>query len=164
MSKDIKIFNGCDHIVNKEQYLPETCPRCFGYNYYYDIALDSKGHAITCNNEIKLQQEVLKIMNDRKFGNKFHLDWGNILVTSSIIGTKNLDITKQKIKMIVYEVLQYLKNVQINNQILFKNMTAEEILEEIVDIKVTVLGPVGYNIAVTFKNAVGEIFTQEIII
>lgn len=164
MSKDIKIFNGCDHVIDNVMYEYNTCPRCYGYDFYYDIALDLNGRVITCEKDTKLQQEVLKIMNDEKRGNLFHLDWGNLLITSTIVGTKNLSITEQKIKMLVYETLQYLKNVQINNQILFNNMTEEEILEEITDIQVLSLGPMGYQINVTFKNVAGDIFRQEIII
>lgn len=164
MSKDIKIFNGCNHVVNEIKYEAGHCPRCFGYNYYYDISFDNCGNVITCNKDIKLQQEVLKIMNDEKRGNLFHPEWGNLLVDSTIVGTKNIDITQQKIKRIVYETIQYLKNIQINNQVLFNNMTEEEIIEDVSNIHVIPLGPVGYQIVVTFKNVAGKIFTQEIII
>lgn len=162
MSKDVKMFNICDHIINGEYYGNTCCPRCYGKNYYYDMCFDNEGKIVTASGSIKLQQEVLKIMNDKKEGNIFFPEWGNIIASGKIIGTKNLDTTSQKLKMIIYETLQYLKNVQINNQIIFNNMMENEIIEEIDEIRVISMPPLGYRIEVRFTNAVGEIYEQVI--
>ena len=69
------VFNGCNHMINGTLYASNLCPKCRGKNYYKDIAFDNNGHAILCDKEIKLQQEVLKIVDDPKFGNKFHQLW-----------------------------------------------------------------------------------------
>jgi len=167
MSKDAMIFNGCDHVVNNNKYEANDCPLCLGRNYYQDITFNSSGYAITCTSEIKLQQEVLKIISDPKGGNVFHKEWGDLLATnsaSSIVGTKNVQVMSQKIKVIVFETLQYLKGVQMNNQALFKNMSSSEIIDQIVSIEISALGPMGYTINCTFSNGVGEIFTQQIMI
>lgn len=162
MSKDIKMFNICDHVIKGEYYGNTHCPRCYGKNYYYDICFDKEGKAITASGGIKLQQEVLKIMNDKKGGNIFFPEWGNIIADDGIVGTKNIETTKQKIKMIIYETLQHLKNVQINNQVIFNNMTESEIIDEIDEISVISIPPLGYKIGVKFKNVIGEIYEQVI--
>lgn len=162
MSKDIKMFNLCDHMVEGEYYGNTYCPKCYGKNYYYDMCFDRDGKIITATGEIKLQQEVLKIINDKKGGNKFFPEWGNIIASGEIIGTKNLKNTGQKLQMIIYETLQYLKNVQINNQLLFNNMMENEIIEEIEEITITPIPPMGYQIGVKFKNVVGVIYEQVI--
>ena len=40
MSKDMMIFNLCDHMINGEKYNIEDCPLCKGKSYYYDIAFN----------------------------------------------------------------------------------------------------------------------------
>lgn len=164
MSKDIKLFTACNHIVNDQKYSPSACPRCYGVNYYYDLTFDNEGKIITTSGEIKLQQEVLKIMNDKKGGNKFFTEWGNPIVTDGYIGGKNTHATSERIRMAVYETLQHLKNVQINNQIIFSNMTEEEIIENIQEIYVKSISPTGYVVGVKFSNAVNNIYEQIIVI
>jgi hypothetical protein len=167
MSKDVKVFNGCNHIIDGTRYSSNNCPKCFGKNYYKDIAFDVDGKAVLCEGEIKLQQEVLKIMDDPKGGNKFHKEWGDILITdsaTSIVGSKNLAITAQKIQIIIYETMMYLKGVQVNNQVLFKNMSTDEIIDQIVSINVVSYTALGYTIKVTFSNKEGQIYTQQILL
>lgn len=164
MSKDIKLFTACNHVINGETYSPGECPRCYGVNYYYDLTFDNEGKIITTNGEIKLQQEVLKIMNDKKGGNKFFTEWGNPIISDGYIGSKNTHATAERIRMAVYETLQHLKNVQINNQIIFNNMTEEEIIEDIEEIYVKSIPPSGYVIGVKFTNAIDTIYEQTIIL
>lgn len=164
MSKDIKMFTACNHIVNGENYNYRECPRCYGVNYYYDLTFDNEGKVITTNGEIKLQQEVLKIMNDKKNGNMFFLDWGNPILTDQYIGGKNTHAMSERIKMAIYETLQHLKNVQINNQIIFNNMTEEEILEDIEEIEVKSIPPTGYVISIKFTNAMDTLYEQTIVL
>lgn len=164
MSKDVKLFCACDHVVDGKMYQDRFCPKCFGKNYYYDLSFNNDGNVITTQGEIKLQQEVLKIMNDAKGGNVFFPNWGNLLSTDEFIGGKNLKAMDEKIKMIVYQTLQHLKNVQINNQIIFENMTENEIIEEIEEIKVKAIPPSGYVVGVKFSNVVGKVYEQIIVL
>ena len=75
MSKDLMIFNICDHNIDNVQYEENDCPLCHGTGVYYDFALDEKGKMVTCNNEIKLQQEIVRILSTKKKSNKFDLDY-----------------------------------------------------------------------------------------
>ena len=112
MSKDMMIFNLCDHMINGEKYNIEDCPLCKGKSYYYDIAFNQKGEIETCEDSIKLQQEVLKILTDIKGGNRFFPNYGNEL-TKDTIGKKKNSTTQQRIQIALYDTLQYLKNIQI---------------------------------------------------
>lgn len=164
MSRDIKMFTACNHIVNNEKYESSECPRCWGVNYYYDLTFNNEGEIITTEGEIKLQQEVLKIMNDKKGGNMFFLEWGNPILTDEYIGKKNSHAMSERIRMAIYETLQHLKNVQINNQIIFNNMTQQEIIEDIEEIVVRSIPPSGYVISIKFTNAIDQIYEQTIVL
>ena len=48
MSKDMMIFNLCDHMINGEKYNIEDCPLCKGKSYYYDISFNQKRKIETC--------------------------------------------------------------------------------------------------------------------
>ena len=112
-----------------------------------------------CEDEIKLQQEVLKILTDIKGGNRFFVNYGNSL-NKEMIGKKKNEATQQRIKIALYDTLQYLKNVQINNKILFNNMTNEEIIESIDNIIVKTTSNNTFKILISFSNASGKKFTQ----
>lgn len=162
MGKDIKMFNACDHIVNGTQYKSQLCPKCYGKSYYLDVHFDINGEAVLTNGSIKLQQEMLKVILDQKYMNAFHPRWGSEL--NSIIGSKNANINKSKLEMIVRMALEYLKGVQVNTNNRFHNLTDEEVLQIIEYIEITPIGPTGYNVDVTISNTAGEILHQSIIL
>jgi hypothetical protein len=167
MSTDVKVFNACNHVINGVKHTSSSCPVCNGKSYYKDIAFDISGKVVLCTGELKLQQEILKIMDDPKFGNKFHQNWGDLLITAKgpkLIGSKNTEAAKQKIKIIIYETMMYLKTVQMNNQTLFKNMSDEEIIDQVISITVSDYTQLGYQVSVVFSNRVGQIFSQQIVL
>jgi len=163
MSEDVKIFNACNHIVNNKKYDIANCPRCWGKGYYYDISFDEQGETIVCNSEIKLQQEVLKIMNDAQFSNIFHQFWGDPLVNHDF-SRKNTKLIQQKISHVIYETLMYLKNIQNNEQILYKQLSPKEIIDSIDNISVQQINSVNILVVISFTNLQGTIYTQQIII
>ena len=59
--------------------------------------------------------------------------------------------------------MQYLKNLQINDKILFNNMTDAELLNEIEGVDVLYSGPQSYIVSISFLNAEGKKFVQQII-
>jgi hypothetical protein len=160
MSYDVKVFNVCDHLVNKIQYESRLCPRCRGEGYYFDIHFDATGAPVLATGDIKLQQEVLKILLDEKYTNPFHLNWGSDL--RNLIGTKNLAINKARIELIVRNTLEYLKSVQVNEYMTSENLTADEIIDQILFVEIKALGPTGYTVDVTFSNGVKEVYNQSI--
>ena len=62
MSKDVQFFNMCNHIIDNKYYDLYACPRCYGKSYYIDICFDNAGEAVLAQGDIKLQQEILKII------------------------------------------------------------------------------------------------------
>ena len=163
MSKDMMIFNACNHKIDRVEYPALECPLCKGKGFYYDIAYEQRGRIVTCDNEIKLQQEILKILNDIKGGNPFHPNYGNNIYNVGF-GRKNTDVMVQRIQVMIYDALQYLRGIQINNKVLFKNATDAELLEEINEINVVQLEPTRYQISIKFTSASGAVFSQSLIV
>ena len=160
MSRDIKIFKACNHIVNNVQYQSQFCPRCYSKGYYFDIAFDMKGQIITTTGGLKLQQEMLKVLIDQKEENVFHPGWGSEI--EKIIGHKNVAITKTRLEVIIRKSLEYLKAVQVNEYKNNENLTINEILEKIIYIEINALGPTGWHVNVIISNQQGEIYEETI--
>lgn len=160
MSKDVKFFNACSHIVDGKQYEAAMCPRCYSNGYYLDIHFDNTGLAVTTDGSIKLQQEMLKVLMDEKYKNVFHTQWGSEVYTMP--GHKNLAINKAKLEIIVRRALEYLKTVQTNEYYQYGNLTPEEILDKIEYIEIKRLGPTGWQLYIMVSNSVKEIYAQTI--
>ena len=161
MSKDVQMFNACNHIVDNKQYDTYLCPRCYGKGYYVDICFDMQGKAILASGSIKLQQEMLKIIIDKKFESPFYPEWG--CEKDILVGTKNIQMNKVKLEVIIRQTLEYLKKVQINEYKIWKNLTNDEILNKIDFIQIFILRD-GYYIDINILNAKNEIVTQTFII
>jgi hypothetical protein len=161
MSVDARIFTQCDHFTGGKQYIVERCPKCGGKGYYYDISYDLQGHANLITGTMKLQQEMLKIINDVKGNNPFYLRWGCEL--HGLIGTKQDKLTGSKLQLMVRMSLEYLRHLQLAQQEEYKNMSNDEILlgVESMDVKNYL---VGYDIDVTIKNTSNEILNQSILL
>ena len=161
MSVDARIFTQCDHYTGGKQYIVERCPKCGGKGYYYDITYDLQGHANLITGTMKLQQEMLKIINDVKGNNPFYLRWGCEL--HGLIGTKQDKLTGSKLQLMVRMSLEYLRHLQLAQQEEYKNMSNDEILlgVESMDVKNYL---VGYDIDVTIKNTSNEILNQSILL
>ena len=160
MGQDIKMFNACDHIVNGQSYDLPLCPRCYGKGYYFDIHFDISGKTVITSESNKLQQEILKIIIDEKYRNLFHPEWGS--QAHNLIGSKNANINKSKLEIIIRNALEHLKSVQINQQKQWNNLTDDEIIDQITDIEIINIGPTGYHIKVMLSNKAGEILEQSI--
>jgi hypothetical protein len=159
MSTDIKMFVQCDHYADGKQYTYDMCPKCFGKGYYYDISFDSTGNPILATGTIKLQQEVLKIINDVRGNNLFFERWGSTI--HDIIGSKMTNMPMAKCEMAVRMCLDYLKTLQQMEHEMYDNMTSDEILLDVESINSTQFSR-GYDIAVTIKNQSNEIYDQTI--
>lgn len=160
MSRDVKYFNYCDHIINGTAYEQSQCARCSGKGYYLDISFDINGHAILSAGNIKLQQEMLKVILDKKHKNPFQPLWGSRV--HSLVGSKSLSMNKAKLEMIVREALTYLRAIQMNENQKWLNMDEDEILQSIESIEIFQLIPTGYDIRVTISNEQGDEFIQSI--
>jgi hypothetical protein len=158
MSKDVRLFCICDHIVSDTHYDPDHCPRCYGKGYYYDIYFDHTGKAVLAENGIKLKQEILKVLLDEKGSNVFHPKWGSRVF--DLIGTKNLNINAAKLELMVKTALERLKNLQYNEHKKYKHMSQQEILNKVESIVAIPLSVTGFRIKVVISNENGENFAQ----
>lgn len=137
------------------------CPKCLGKGYYYDIGFNKAGEAVLCSGTIKLQQEMLKIINDIYKDNVFFPNWGSEL--HNLIGTKLSKTPGLKAKWMVVQCLDYLRTLQLTANEQFGNMTTDEVLQGIESIEITNLG-VGYDIDCTITNMSNEILGQTILL
>ena len=161
MSIDAELFTLCDHYTGGKQYAPEKCPKCGGKGYYYDISYDLNGHAKLVTGTIKLQQEMLKIINDVKGNNIFFKRWGSEL--HDLIGKKKTRLTNSKLQIMIRTSMEYLKYLQLAENKDYANMTSDEILLGVENIKVEDY-VVGYDVNVTIKNQSSEILDQTILL
>ena len=162
MSRDVQFFNACNHIVDNKYYDQYACPRCYGKSYYIDICFNISGETVQASGSIKLQQEILKIIIDKKHDNPFHPDWG--CEKDLIVGTKNVQLTKVKLEKIIRDALDYLKNVQMNEYEIYRTLTQSEILGLIDFIQIIPLQQDSYHINVSIINAANELITQTFIL
>ena len=162
MGQDVKFFCACDHYVDNIVYFNDQCPRCYGNGYYVDIHIDGGGLPVITTGGIKLQQEILKIIMDVKYKNIFHPQWGSEIANR--IGTKNVNINKVKIEIMVRKALEYLKGVQMEQNVIYNNLNPDEMLDQVIDVIVSDLGQTGYGIKVTISNILQEIYTQTLYI
>lgn len=160
MSYDVKFLNACNHIVNNVSYDIQLCPKCLGKGYYLDCCFDKKGGAITAQDDIKLQQEILKIIIDNKKGNLFHEEWGSLVTT--LIGSKNNEITKNRLKVLVRQAEEYLQRVQLIEFEEHKQLNEKEIISAIESVDVQNISPTGYLVTVRIANEVGDIYEQSV--
>ena len=67
---DIKLKHICNHNLNTGQYILNTCPRCLGKGYYYDIKFNATGKPIEVSLSDKLAQTLEKFVLTEN--NDFH--------------------------------------------------------------------------------------------
>lgn len=159
MSQDVKLFHQCDHVVGGKQHAAHLCPRCLGKGYYYDISFDEAGKAITTSGQIKLQQEVLKIINDIRGDNPFFPDWGSGI--HDYIGSKASKLDRMKIGYDVRMTLEYLRELQVDAREKYNNMADNEIIQNVLSVDVDQI-IMGYDVDVKFSNIQEEIYEQAI--
>lgn len=160
MSKDIKLFTACNHLVDGTTYNLQLCPKCYGKGYYFDVSFDNNGEMITASDDIKLQQEMLKVLIDNKFSNPFHADWGSQITT--MVGSKNTAITKNKVKVMARQAEEYLQKMQIIEYSTHHNLNSREMIEEVVSVNIDAIGPTGYLVTILIKNVLEDVYTQTI--
>ena len=161
MSTDVKYFCMCDHYANHKQYNYDMCPKCQGRGYYYDITFDASGNPVLATGTIKLQQEMLKIINDVRGNNQYFERWGSTI--HDIIGTKATNMPKTKCEMAIRFALEYLRLLQLMENEDYKNMADNEILLDVQSVQVDQYDR-GYDFHVTIKNQEEEILDQSIYI
>jgi len=161
MSFDAKIFCMCDHCVNGKRYIIERCPRCLSKGYYYDIMFDRTGKAILISGTLKLQQEVLKIINDEKGNNVFFPQWGSEL--HNLVGSKITKSTNLKLQVMIRFSLEYLRALQLQQQKEYGNVTNDEIILGVQSLTIDNY-ILGFDVKVVFNNNSNTLLEQSILL
>ena len=161
MSVDAKIFTLCDHTTGGKVYSVDLCPKCLGKGYYYDIDFDLQGQAKLITGTQKLQQEVLKIINDERGNNLYFNRWGSEV--HDLIGSKQDKLTNSRLQIMVRMSLEYLQLLQQSAHSEYENFSSDEILLGIESIEMQ-SDVVGYDMRVTLKNQSNDILDQTILL
>ena len=162
MSKDVKMFCACDHIVDGVSYIDSSCPKCYDKGYYYDIYFDEAGQSVLTSGTLKLQQEILKILIDKKGENVFDTEWGSDLYDMG--GFKNLNINKAKAEMFIIQALDYLKSLQVGENFVYDNFSVDEVLSDIKSLDIIPLSQASIRIKIEFNSYADQTIVQDFIL
>lgn len=158
MSLDVQYFTACNHYVNGKQYREDMCPRCYSSGYYLDIQFDAAGKAITTGKEIKLQQELLKVLLDDKTSDIFFPYWGSEI--NQFIGKKKTAATKSRLEMVIRSAIERLKMIQENEMKSNVFITDKELLNKIEYITLEPLSVTDWKCKIVISNVAGATLTQ----
>jgi hypothetical protein len=130
----------CNHYLSGIQYTLNTCRRCLGTGYYFDIKFDAGGLVPQVWDETKLIQELEKITLTNS--NPFHPDYGINL--QQRIGQANTDELKSVIQRdlltTVYTYIKYQKE-EASKSIQNGYFSSYELIDSINKIEITELSP-----------------------
>ena len=160
MSQDVKFFTKCDHYVSGKQYRPDMCPKCYGKDYYFDIGFDDSGQVITTDNEIKLQQECLKVLLDDKTSDLFFPHWGSEI--SSFIGKKKSEATKSRLEMVIRMAIERLKQIQEHEAQTNAHINEKEIIQNIEYIQLEPLSVTDWRCNIILTNIANDVIDSDI--
>lgn len=107
--REPQLKHNCNHNLSGVQYTLDTCSRCLGNDYYFDIKFDAGGLVPQVWDEVKLMQELEKItLTD---SNPFHPEYGANL--KQRIGQVNVEelkaIIQRDLLTTVYNLIKYQK-------------------------------------------------------
>ena len=147
---DLKLKHDCNHVLSSGTYTLNTCSRCLGNGYYYDIKLSPDGYFITTDKVNKLRQELEKITLTES--NPFHSDYGINL--QSRVGQVPIDGLKAIIESDLRNAVAKLKNLQEVN-IGINIFSPDELIAYIDSVIVTESGQTGlvFTVNIVTKSA-----------
>lgn len=140
---DIKLKHSCSHQLSTGSYKLNTCPRCLGTGYYYDIKFDAIGRPIEVSLEDKLQQALEKLVLTER--NDFHTDIAINL--KKWLGNSPISSVQSIIK---YELIKGIATLQ-QNQLSVANLSSRAIISTVdsVDVEQLDVDRLKYTIKIT---------------
>lgn len=141
---DIKLKHICNHKLSNSQYTLNTCPRCLGTGYYYDVKFNEMGKLVEISLEDKLQQALEKLVLTDE--NKFHEDvaiglkkWLGEVPISKIKAIIKYDLVKslaelQEIQRGVPNLSGYAQIASVDNIEVYENPESPDTLEYLVEV------------------------------
>jgi len=146
----------CTHYLpNRGQFTLNTCPRCLGKGFYYDIQFDAGGLVPQVWDETKLGQELEKItITDF---NPFHPEYGANL--KARVGQVSVDELKPIIKAdllnSIYTLIKYQKR-EANKGIGDGYFSPRELIDRVDKIEITEISTTELNFAVYVVTVEGR--------
>lgn len=131
MSADLLGIKQCSHVNDK--YSLSNCPVCSGSGLYFDLVLTQVADFSTVNGINKLIQGVTHLLSSQEgqYSDYGYVDYGSRV--KKFIGSKNLSETRAKFQIL--KDLQYYTAVKEQQNRLYNNITADEIIEDVVSIE-----------------------------
>lgn len=108
---DVKLKHTCDHNLPSGKYNLNSCPRCLGKGYYFDIKFSPRGDVLTVSEIEKLLQELVKITLTSKGGNFFHDEYGSH-VSDSIGMVQSKNFREARLKQSIIDAVLRLRYLQ----------------------------------------------------
>ena len=136
--REPQLKHSCNHYLSGVQYTLDTCSRCLGKGYYFDIKFDAGGLIPQVWDEVKLMQELEKItLTD---SNPFHPEYGANL--KQRIGQVNVEelkaIIQRDLLTTVYNLIKYQKAEASKSPGYFSSY---ELIDRVDKIEITDLSP-----------------------
>lgn len=135
MLLDAKLKHVCNHNLPSGKYTLNTCPRCLGEGFYFDIKFSPGGDVITLNEEEKLLQELVKITLTSKGNNPFHKEYGSV-VSDSIGMLQEKGFREAKLKQSIIEAVLRLKYLQRERIKMGYRFSLKELIDKIDKIEI----------------------------
>lgn len=108
---DVKLEHICDHNLPSGKFTLNTCPRCLGKGFYYDIKFSPLGDVLTVSEVEKLLQELVKITITSKGDNPFYPDYGSYVV-GSVGALQTEGFRETKLKQSIMDAVLRLRYLQ----------------------------------------------------
>jgi len=146
----------CTHYLpNRGQFTLNTCPRCLGTGFYYDLQFDAGGLVPQVWDETKLAQELEKItITDF---NPFHPEYGANL--KKRVGQVPIDDLKPIIKTdllnSIFNLMKYQKR-EANKGVGDGYFSPRELIDEVLKIEINNLSPTELNFSVYVLTVEGK--------
>ena len=133
--REPKLKHICDHVLNGVQYTLNTCKRCIGNGYYYDIKIGSDGDILQVSGVNKLQQELEKIIITTIGDNTYHNLYGTDLHKSNL-GLTSVESRETNIKTRIVNSVLRIKMLQTEEIRKGNSFSADELINNIQKIDV----------------------------
>lgn len=108
--KEPKLRQVCNHVLASGTFTLDTCPRCLGKGYYYDILINQDGFIDSVQGVSKLGQELEKITITQIGENIFHISYGTIV--NEVFGELTIPGREALLRQSIISAVYRLKTLQ----------------------------------------------------
>jgi hypothetical protein len=132
---DVKLEHICDHNLPSGKFTLNTCPRCLGKGFYYDIKFSPLGDVLTVSEVEKLLQELVKITITSKGDNPFYADYGSYVI-NSVGALQTEGFRETKLKQSIMDAVLRLRYLQRDGIERGYKFSLKELIDKIENIEI----------------------------